>query len=400
VTTTLPVGVIIPAAGRGSRMGGSLPKQFLELDGRPILVRTLGVFLELPEITRVVVPVAADRFAEAAALLKGFFPEEMGSRLRLVRGGSSRQLSVRAGLAALPADIEVVLVHDGARPLVTPQIIRACLRRAVDGAVITAVEIRDTLKRVSASRVRETIDRSHIHAAQTPQGAPRSLFIRAFERAEADNFHGTDEASLFEHAALPVAVVPGSEENIKITRPGDLELALAIIAGRRAAAGAGTGERMKIGHGFDAHRLVRDRNLILGGVKIDHELGLLGHSDADVLTHALMDAILGALGCGDIGHHFPDSDPDLKDIDSLTLLARVMEMAAGQGYEIANCDMTLVCQRPRLAPLLPKMRENLAAVCGISPDGINIKATTTEKMGPFGRGEGIGAHAVVLLRRC
>jgi 2-C-methyl-D-erythritol 4-phosphate cytidylyltransferase/2-C-methyl-D-erythritol 2,4-cyclodiphosphate synthase len=220
------------------------------------------------------------------------------------------------------------------------------------------------------------------------------LLERAYEYAEATEFIGTDEASLLEHAGVSVSVVMGSEKNIKITRPEDLRIAAALLQDYREK-----GDAMRIGHGFDAHRLVEGRKLILGGVDIPYELGLAGHSDADVLVHALMDALLGALGAGDIGRHFPDTDEQYRGADSLKLLERVMELVAARKMRLVNADITVVCQQPKLAPHLATMQGNLAAVCGASPEQINIKATTTEKMGYTGRGEGIAVHAVVLLTR-
>ena len=400
-------GVIIPAAGQGTRMGGREPKQFLDLDGMPILIRTVDAFLTIDEIHNLVVAAAADCLEKTISLCTRFFPTEMGRRLHVTVGGESRQDSVCSGLAALPPEVNVVLVHDGARPLVSGKLILACLHRAAHGAVLATVAVKDTLKEVVEEKVVGTVDRTRLHAAQTPQGAPRNLFDQAFAKAREDGFLGTDEASLFEHAGIPVSVVAGDENNIKITRPGDLALAAAILKQKRsldrqknrtlATGNTRSCQDMKIGHGFDAHRLVAGRRLVLGGVEIPAEYGLLGHSDADVLTHALMDALLGALGMGDIGSHFPDSDPELAGISSLVLLERVMERVGGQGYGIGNCDLTIICQQPRLAPFIADMRNRLAQVCQTAVGNINIKATTTERMGAYGRGEGIAAHAVVLL---
>jgi len=303
----------------------------------------------------------------------------------------------------MPADIQIILVHDGARPLVSKRLILACLQTIIDrGAAIAAIPVNDTIKRMNADKsIGKTIDRTHLYRAQTPQGATRHLFEKAYQAAERDGFTGTDESSLFEHAKIPVAVVEGEEQNIKITRPGDLQIARGILEEKNFPGEKRiSGEKctmLRIGHGFDAHRLVEDRKLILGGEQIEYRKGLLGHSDADVLTHALIDGILGALGAGDIGNHFPDTDKSYRGINSLKLLEKVIGLTNGKGYTIANTDLTILCQAPKLAPHLKNMRHNLAAVCGISPESINIKATTTEKMGYIGRGEGIAAHAVVLL---
>ncbi len=382
---------IVPAAGLGVRMGAVLPKQFLEIAGTPLLVHTLRAFLVLPEIKDVVVAVPPGHGSETEKLLRRYLSCDQMARLILTPGGATRQDSVRAGLDVLPPEIELVLVHDGARPLVSGEIIRRCLRGAMEsGAAIAAVPVKDTLKQVAADgEILKSVDRTGLWQAQTPQAVRPDLLKQAFALAAQDGFVGTDEASLLEHAGIAVTVVAGGEENFKITRPGDLRMAAGLC--RETAV-------MKIGHGFDAHRLTTNRPLILGGVTIPFELGLLGHSDADVLTHALIDAILGALGDGDIGRHFPDSDRQWQDISSLKLLGLVMERVASRGLALGNADITVICQQPKLAPFLGAMRERLAAVCAAGPAAVNIKATTTEQMGYAGRGEGIAAHAVVLLR--
>lgn len=386
-----PAGVVIPAGGTGSRIGHSRPKQFLPLAGFPILVHTCRAFLAFEDILVVVVAAPAEHYQETVDLLHAHLREEEAAKLLITVGGATRQDSVRAGLAILPETITMVLVHDAARPLIDRQTIARCLQGAAEyGAVIAAVPVKDTLKLVyDSATIDRTVDRTALWQAQTPQAAQRNLLEQAFAEAARNNFTGTDEASLLEAASIPVRVVAGSERNLKITRPEDLEMAEALLARER---------NMKIGHGFDAHRLVAGRKLILGGVTIDFELGLDGHSDADVVAHALTDALLGALGAGDIGRHFPDSDPRYKGIDSLLLLEQVCRLAEDQQYRLANADITIVCQSPRLAPHLETMQANLVRCCGVGSSAINIKATTTEKMGYTGRGEGIAAHAVVLLR--
>ncbi len=384
-------GVIIPAGGIGSRIGHHLPKQFLPLAGLPILVRTCAAFLQMASIDCVVVVTPADYYQESIDLLHRHLQQPQRERLLFTIGGATRQESVAAGLAIVPADIDLILVHDAARPLVDQATIIRCMQGArKHGAVIAAVPVKDTLKQGTDSRtVAKTVDRTGLWQAQTPQAAQRPLLEQAFAAASRSHSIGTDEASLFEAAGIPVHIVEGSERNLKITCPEDLQVAAALLAKEHV---------MKIGHGFDAHRLVAGRKLILGGVTIDFERGLDGHSDADVVAHALTDALLGALGAGDIGRHFPDSDPQYKGIDSLLLLEQVQQLADAQQYRLANADITIVCQQPKLAPHLAAMQSNLARCCKVSPTAINIKATTTEKMGYTGRGEGIATHAVVLLR--
>lgn len=391
LTTYPQVGVILPAGGIGSRFGHSHPKQFLDLAGVPILVRTCRAFLRISAISVLVVVVPATHYQASIDVLQTNLATADFQRLLFTVGGVTRQDSVRAGLHLLPPEIELVLVHDAARPLIDEATILRCIEGAVQfGAVIAAIPVKDTLKKVTESgRIVSTVDRTALWQAQTPQAARRSLLEQAFAEALHNRFIGTDEAAMLEAADMEVRVVEGSERNLKITRPEDLQVASALLQEQAT---------MKIGHGFDAHRLVSGRKLILGGVSIDFELGLDGHSDADVVAHALTDALLGALGLGDIGRHFPDSDQQYKGINSLLLLAHVQQLAGQQGYVLGNADITIVCQRPRLAPHLAQMQDNLARSCKVAPSDINIKATTTEKMGYTGRGEGIAAHAVVLMR--
>ncbi len=387
-----PAGVVIPAGGTGSRMGGGLPKQFLPLKGIPILVRSCQAFLDLDCIRYVAVAVPAGQYQQASDLLQRYLSAWQSAKLRITTGGATRQESVAAGLCQLPPDIELVLVHDAARPLVDRELILRCLQSAEQhGAAIAAVPVRDTLKRVSASGgIEATVDRRALWQAQTPQAARRDLLEQALAKAGEQGLTGTDEASLLEAAGIAVSIAEGSRRNLKITYPEDLRAAALFLEERQ--------DKMKIGHGFDAHRLVAGRKLILGGVQIDFDLGLAGHSDADVVTHALIDALLGALGEGDIGRHFPDSDPRYKGINSLLLLEQTMRLVRERGFAIGNADISILCQRPKLAPHITAMRANLARGCHTVPEEINIKATTTEQMGYTGRGEGIAAHAVVLLK--
>lgn len=385
---------IIPAGGIGRRMGLSLPKQFCRLAGDPLLIHVIRAFLQVPAIQTLVLVVPAAYLQRAQEMLRDYTLE---ARVQLVPGGRLRQDSVRAGLESLAPEVEIAVVHDGARPLVSPALITACLEAAQNhGAALAAVPVKDTLKAVSAKQtVTATVNREGLWQAQTPQAARVSLLRRAFETAAADGFAGTDESSLLERINCPVIVVAGSERNIKITSPEDLNMAEAILRSERKAGRT----ESRIGHGYDVHRLVDKRPLVLGGVTIPHSHGLLGHSDADVLVHALCDAILGACGQGDIGRHFPDTDPQFAGIASTRLLAQVVEIAAAGGFRLTNCDITVVAQQPKLAPFLPEMVQNLALICQVQPAKINIKATTTEHLGFAGRGEGIAAHAVAMLCR-
>ncbi|HSL38821.1 MAG TPA: 2-C-methyl-D-erythritol 4-phosphate cytidylyltransferase [Desulforhopalus sp.] len=379
---------ISAAAGFGTRMQLDRPKQFHLLGGIPILARTVRVFAAHPGIDRIVVVVPEDHLPESRQMFARHGLDL--AEIELIAGGRRRQDSVRAGLAALDAGVDLVLVHDGARPLVSAAVIDRCLDTARhDGTAVAAVAVNDTLKRGSDDGwVVETVSRTSLWQAQTPQAARRDLLEQAFrQNGEADV---TDEASLLERAAIPVRLVAGEAGNLKITRPEDLALAESLLHRRTGG--------LRIGHGYDAHRFSENRALVLGGVSVPYQLGLAGHSDADVLTHALCDALLGAAGKGDIGHHFPDTDQRFAGISSIILLEEVVRLVNSAGYILTNADITIVCQAPRLAPYLEEMRNRLATACQTEPMVMNIKATTTEKMGFTGRGEGIGCHAVVLLQ--
>lgn len=382
------VAVIIPAAGNGTRMGLGHPKQYHLLAGIPILIHTIRAFISVPSVTRIVVVVPTNFLAETRQLLKKY--KVSSATVTITAGGRRRQDSVLAGMDCLTDATEIVLVHDGARPLVRPDLIQRCLEAAWQhGAAIAAIPVKDTLKRARPDHtIACTVDRQELWQAQTPQAVKFSLLKEAY--AKLGDKDVTDEAALLEQAGMAVTLIEGSETNIKITRPDDLILAEKIMHTL-------SNPTMRIGHGYDAHRLVTDRKLVLAGTTVPHKLGLAGHSDADVVTHALCDAVLGALGAGDIGRHFPDSDQQFKDIYSITLLEQVMELAFQKGFTVSNADITIICQAPKLAPHIEAMRSTLAQACQVSREQINLKATTTEKMGFTGRAEGISCHAVVLL---
>lgn len=387
------VSAIIPAGGIGKRMGLDGPKQFVTLAGVPLLVHTLRAFAKVEQIRQIIVAAPESHLNHTRELIEKFHIH----KTCVVVGGKLRQDSVLAGLNHVAADCQFVAVHDGARPLITPALIKDCLAAALDyGAAMAALAVKDTIKAVGPDHIiHHTVDRETLWQAQTPQVVRVDILKRAFSKAQKSSFIGTDEASFLELINEPMMVVEGSEQNIKITRPDDLLIAEAILMNTQQADTQPSYPR--IGHGYDAHCLVTDRPLILGGVKIPHHKGLLGHSDADVLTHALCDAILGALAAGDIGKHFPDNDPAYKGISSLKLLEQVIETAHKQGLFLANADITVIAQQPKLSPHFPTMQENLSRICRVTPNAINLKGTTTEKMGFTGREEGIATHAVVLM---
>lgn len=379
---------IIAAAGSGTRMGEAVPKQFLEINQRPLLLFAIEPFTRCAFINTIIVvvpPAWVDKTTRWLATMS------TGDRTVIViSGGSRRQDSVRGGLAQVSADHEVVIIHDGARPLVTPSLITRCYDAARrHGAAIAALPVTDTLKQAdSGGTIRATIERAGLWRAQTPQAMQTALLRQAFARCSDDEV--TDEAAMLEKAGIQTVVVTGESTNIKVTYPEDLAMVGAILA-------QSSPMHQRIGHGFDVHALVSGRKLILGGVEVAHHLGLAGHSDADVVCHALIDAILGAAGEGDIGTLFPDHDPAYKDADSRELLARVVDIAQEKRWRLANADITIVCQAPRLGMHIPEMRRLIAAACRVAPSSINVKATTTEHLGYTGRGEGIACHAVVML---
>ncbi|MDP6039677.1 MAG: 2-C-methyl-D-erythritol 2,4-cyclodiphosphate synthase, partial [Candidatus Latescibacteria bacterium] len=310
----------------------------------------------------------------------------------VVVGGVERQDSVACGLAAVGEDASVIAVHDGARAFVTPEDIAAVVAVAAErGAAVLGTPMTDTVKRVDGDRVVETLDRSELWGVQTPQAFRADVIRRAHQEATESDFFGTDDTALVERLGEEVVVVPGRVDNVKITSPEDLDMSILEKRGDVAAA-------LRIGQGYDVHQLVEDRPLILGGVNVPHEKGLLGHSDADVLTHVVIDAVLGALGAGDIGQLFPDTDPAYKDISSLVLLERVADVVKERRAEVLSVDATVMAQQPKLAPHIVQMRENLAQALGILVDCMSVKATTTERLGFVGREEGMAAQAVALVR--
>jgi 2-C-methyl-D-erythritol 4-phosphate cytidylyltransferase/2-C-methyl-D-erythritol 2,4-cyclodiphosphate synthase len=373
---------VIVAAGSGLRFGAAIPKQALPMAGLPVAGWSVRAFQRsgaAEEIVLVIPPGGCPPLESLA-----------GPGVRLVEGGPRRSDSVRLGLAAARLKTDVALIHDGARPLVDPlDIVRVAEAAFREGAAILAVPVTDTLKRAGeGDRIVETVDRRSLWRAQTPQGFRRDVLEKAL--ALDPEAEATDEAVLVERLGLAVKLVEGSPVNLKITAPGDLELA------ERLARGAG-GE-LRVGQGFDFHAFASDRELWLGGVRIEGERGLAGHSDADVLSHALVDALLGAAALGDVGTLFPPDDERWLGAAGTLLLGLAVQRVREAGFEIVNADLTLIGERPRISEHRGPMIAAMARALGVDPLRLNLKGKTTEGLGFLGRGEGLGASAVATLK--
>ena len=381
------ISAVLVAAGSSTRMG--FDKLSFDLGGETVLHRSIRAFDQCPQIGEIVLVAGKNRaFVEQQAV-------GCTKPVQIVAGGATRAESAKNGVLA--AHGELVAVHDAARPFVSPAVIAAVLEAAARcGAAAPAVPVKDTIKQAvpgdgktvpEACLVHSTPDRSTLYAVQTPQCFDRAQYLAALQELDAEKARlVTDDCSLFELTGRPVQLTQGDYANLKITTREDLP---------RPVQKEET--RMRIGHGYDVHRLVEGRKLILGGVEIPFEKGLLGHSDADVLAHAVMDAVLGAAALGDIGQHFPDNDPAYAGADSLELARHVARILSEHGYRVENIDATILCQRPKLAPHIPAMRANLAAAFGLPVDAVSVKATTEEHLGFTGEGLGIAAHAVALI---
>ena len=372
--------VIIVAAGRGTRAGGGPPKQWRDLGGMPVLARTVAAFAGAERILVVVHPEDMD---QALALF--------GGAVTLVAGGATRNESVRNALEALDGSgVETVLIHDGARPLVPVDLIER-VRTALDNgpAAAPALAVSDALWRGTDGVVSGVQDRTGLYRAQTPQGFHLGPILAAHRAHPTD---AADDVEIARAAGLPVTIVAGSEDNLKITWAEDFDRAAAILRARKEA-----GMDVRLGNGYDVHAFCEGDHVVLCGVKVPHSKGLLGHSDADVGMHALTDAIYGALAEGDIGRHFPPSDPQWKGAASWIFLDHAVKLAASKGYRLGNCDVTLVCERPKIGPHALAMAAELARIMGVEAGRVSVKATTSERLGFTGREEGIAAIATATL---
>jgi 2-C-methyl-D-erythritol 4-phosphate cytidylyltransferase / 2-C-methyl-D-erythritol 2,4-cyclodiphosphate synthase len=403
------VSAIIAAGGRGQRLGAGVPKQLLDLGGRPMLQWSVDAFLSCGRIADLVVVVPPEWIDSPPACLRR-------ERVRLVPGGERRQDSVANGFAAVPEAADIVLIHDAARPLVETATIEAAIDAAAEaGAAIVALPARDTIKWSPAGAnagagslgdgartIERTLPREFVYLAQTPQAFRREV-LRAAVQLGRTGVEATDEASLAEQAGYAVRLVEGSVRNIKVTTADDLVVAEALVNAQSSAHGAraagSPGEpTFRIGSGYDLHRFAEGRRLVLGGVEIPFDRGLSGHSDADALCHAVTDAVLGAVSLGDIGSHFPDTDERWRGASSVAMLRHAVALAAGQGFRLVNVDATIVAERPKLGPHREAIVASLARALGLPLSAVSVKAKTNEGVDAIGHGEALAVHAVALLR--
>ncbi|QAS52701.1 bifunctional 2-C-methyl-D-erythritol 4-phosphate cytidylyltransferase/2-C-methyl-D-erythritol 2,4-cyclodiphosphate synthase [Halobacillus litoralis] len=385
---------IILAAGQGKRMLAGRNKQFLMIDQKPLIIHTLSIF-DLDDWCKEIVLVTNEK--ERSEMEQLFIDYPIKKDIRLVDGGAERQDSVFAGLSAVHRVELPVFIHDGARPFVSRELLHELAETTSEKeAALLAVPVTDTIKQRTGERL-TTLDRNSLWAAQTPQSFSFPLIYEAHQQAKTRGYYGTDDASLVERLNKEVAIVKGSYENIKLTTPEDLHKAEAYLNNQRNGK-VDDFPMFRIGQGYDVHQLAEGRPCIIGGIEIPYEKGLLGHSDADVLLHTIADACLGAIGEGDIGKHFPDTAPEFKDADSGELLQHVWQLVSDRGYSLGNIDCTVIAQAPKMAPYIEQIRENVSSLLSTEKSRVNIKATTTEKLGFTGRKEGIAAQAVVLLQ--
>ncbi|MBI2843082.1 MAG: 2-C-methyl-D-erythritol 4-phosphate cytidylyltransferase [Armatimonadetes bacterium] len=381
---------VIPAAGKGRRFGEQRNKVFASAGGKPVIAHTLIAFQVCPLVEEIVLVVAEHEIDTARQIASEY---EIGKLSAVVAGGDHRQDSVARGLQAVSASSEIVAIHDGARPLLTRETIESSIAAAREhGAAVAAVPVIDTIKSATQDNfVASTLDRSSLWSIQTPQTFEKGLILRAYEEAASDGSYATDDAALVERIGHPVKLIMGSYDNIKVTTPLDLEFVEARLGGVAAM-------KTRTGFGYDIHRFAEGRRLFLGGVEFSGEVGLEGHSDADVILHAIADALLGAASLGDIGRRFPNTDPRYRNASSIVLLEKTAEILSQSGWEAVNVDATLVAERPRIADHVVEMQERTARALGIEPDIVSIKATTAEKLGDVGAGKGAECYAVAVVR--
>ena len=384
---------VILAGGNGSRMMSDKTKQFMDLFGMTVLERTVFAFAKSSLIDEIIVVVKEDEMAFAKSL---FASKKYAKDIKFCVGGDCRAASAKNGFYAVDPDCDFVAIHDAARCLITPEMIDKVVEKAHKNRAATAVcGVTDTVKIVDEDgRITSTVPRNSVYRAGTPQVFEKELYEMALRECR-DLSVITDDNMLIENISCDVYAVDLGQTNIKITTPEDMEFAKNILKGR----GEASVSDMRIGHGYDVHKLVEGRKLILGGVEIPHTKGLLGHSDADVLLHAIMDSLLGAAALGDIGRHFPDTSDEYLGISSIHLLTKVSKLINQKGFKVVNVDATVVLQKPKIAEYIPKMVSNIAFALEIPESSVNVKATTEEHLGFTGREEGAAAYSVALLTK-
>jgi len=384
----MQIWTILLAAGRSSRLGSEKgKKQFLPWRGLPLFWHSVRVLASVPAVKGIVFVFPPGESEDHAAWAERMTRREsLGLDRAFAEGGQRRQDSVLAGLYALPRNCSHILVHDAARPFLGPELVQRVVDRLAEGAsgVVPGLPVTDTIKRVRDWAVESTPPREELYAVQTPQGFERETLLSAHERARAHRFTGTDDASLLEWAGERVTLVRGEEGNTKMTTREDL-----------ASLEEATPSRICTGWGYDVHRFGPDRGLRLGGVTIPDAPAVEAHSDGDVALHAIIDAILGCLGRGDIGDHFPDSDPAYQGINSAALLSEALSMAQRERLRLCHLDLTIICQKPKMGPWKDAIKKNLCNLTGLSPNQVNVKATTEEGLGFTGQGKGIKAVAQI-----
>ena len=381
------ISCILLAAGAGRRMGYTDNKVSMPLGHYTVLQWNLHHMKRWNGLDEVIVVVSKDEMTHIREQVEAM---DAPWTVRYIEGGTERQDSVASGLSQVSPAADIVLVHDGARPLANTALARRVIEGAKQyGAVVPAIPVVDTIKRVDTKgTVQETLVRSELYAMQTPQGFQKSILVEAHSYAKEHDYHGTDDVSLVEFQGKKVHIVEGDRQNIKLTVPEDVMIAKKYL---------GVEPMMRIGYGYDIHRFKEGRPCVLGGVSIDSPIGPDGHSDADVLIHALMDAMLGAAGFRDIGYYFPPEDDAFKGISSRLLLEKVVQLLKDSNFGIYNADIMVIAEAPKLKPHIEKMKENLSVDLGIPVTRISIKATTNEGLGALGRTEGIAAQAVVSM---
>ncbi|MEF9989371.1 MAG: 2-C-methyl-D-erythritol 4-phosphate cytidylyltransferase [Christensenellaceae bacterium] len=381
---------VILVAGSGRRMEMNTNKVFIKFEEQSAVVRCLKTF----ETTKLFSNIIVVCKPEEREIIKRKVDKYLKkNQYVFCDGGEQRQYSVQNALEVVPKDADIVVVHDGARCFVDERIIKDCVASAIrHGSGVAAVAATDTIKRAKAGIVTETLPREELVCVQTPQAFKKEILLKAYRQAKEDDFLGTDDASLVERLGEDVRVVKGSPNNIKLTTKADVTIGTEIMQERKAS-------DIRIGNGFDMHAFADHRELVLGGVSIPSDFGLEGHSDADVLIHAIMDALLGAARLGDIGELFPPTDMRYKDIYSIKLLREVGDLLKKYGYTIINIDSTIIMQKPKVSDYRKEMIGNIAAALEMKTEYVNVKATTTEYLGAVGRGEGAAAQAVCILQK-